>query len=117
MERDISYEKFLEVCKITGVDTMVKSKLHSYNFLLEEGGFNISGGERQRIILAKALLKDASIYIFDESSSNMDSDSEEMFINLINEYLSLKTVIVISHREKFKNYVDKVYRIERGTLC
>ena len=52
------------------------------------------------------------IYIFDESSSNMDSDSEEMFINLINEYLSLKTVIVISHREKFKNYVDKVYRIE-----
>lgn len=47
----------------------------------------------------------------------MDSDSEEMFINLINEYLSLKTVIVISHREKFKNYVDKVYRIGRGTLC
>ena len=52
-------------------------------------------------------VRDTPIYIFDESSSNMDSDSEEMFINLINEYLSLKTVIVISHREKFKNYVDK----------
>ena len=62
-------------------------------------------------------MRDTLIYIFDESSSNMDSDSEEMFINLINEYLSLKTVIVISHREKIKNYVDKVYRIERGTLC
>ena len=116
MERDISYEKFLEVCKITGVDTMVKSKLHSYNFLLEEGGFNISGGERQRIILARALLKDASIYIFDESFSEMDVDSEGKILSKIFGYLADKTILVISHRDNNNLLFDKCFTIKNGKI-
>ena len=115
--KDVDYEKLGQVCELTGVSEIIESFTEGMAHILSAGGKDLSGGQRQKIALARALMRDTPIYIFDESSSNMDSDSEEMFINLINEYLSLKTVIVISHREKFKNYVDKVYRIERGTLC
>ena len=115
--KNVDYEKLGQVCELTGVSEIIESFTEGMAHILSAGGKDLSGGQRQKIALARALMRDTPIYIFDESSSNMDSDSEEMFINLINEYLSLKTVIVISHREKFKNYVDKVYRIERGTLC
>lgn len=116
MERDIGYEKFLKVCEITGVDIMVKSKLHSYNFLLEEGGFNISGGEKQRIILARALLKNASIYIFDESFSEMDVDSECKILSKVFGYLADKTILVISHRDNNNILFDKCFTIKNGKI-
>lgn len=116
MERDISYDSFLKICKLTGVDSIVEGKLHSYNFLLEENGFNISGGEKQRIILARSLLKEASIYIFDESFSEMDIESEEKVLSKIFGYLACKTVIVISHRSNNSMLFDKCFTIKEGRI-
>ncbi|MBQ4523967.1 MAG: peptidase domain-containing ABC transporter [Lachnospiraceae bacterium] len=114
---NVEYEKMMQVCELTGVREIIESFTEGLAHILSAGGKDLSGGQRQKIALARALMRDTPVYIFDESSSNMDSDSEEMFINLINEYLSKKTVIIISHREKFKNYVDKVYHVEGGKLC
>ena len=62
-------------------------------------------------------MRDTPVYVFDESISNMDSDGEKMFLDLINGYLAEKTVIIISHRDNLKNHVNKVYRIEGGRVC
>lgn len=115
--KNMEYRKMAKVCELTGVSEIIESFTEGMDHILSAGGRDLSGGQRQKIALARALLRDTSVYIFDESSSNMDSESEEMFFNLINGYLSDKTVIIISHREKFEKFVDKVYRIEGGILC
>lgn len=114
---NVDHEKMVQVCELTGVREIIESFTEGMNHILSAGGIDLSGGQRQKIALARALMRDTPVYIFDESSSNMDSESEEMFISLINGYLSKKTVIIIFHRDKFKNHVDKVYHIEGGRLC
>lgn len=96
--RECDYEEFLEISKITSVDEIIKDNVMGYDMLLEENGFNISGGERQRIILARALLKNSSVYIFDESLSQVDIQKEREILNKVFEKLKGKTIIYISHR-------------------
>ena len=85
--------------------------------LLEENGFNISGGERQRIILARTLLKKSNIYIFDESFSQIDIELERTILSKLFKYLKNKTVIVISHRFDNNDLYDDFYKIEKGKIC
>ena len=114
--RDISYDSFLEVCKLFKIDEIVKDDISKYNMLLEENGFNVSGGERQKIILARTLLKKSNIYIFDESLSQLDIKTEREFIKNIFEYLKEKTVIVISHRFYNSDLYDKFYTVVGGKI-
>lgn len=108
--RDIDYDDFLNIVKITKVNEIAKNEILSYEMLLEENGFNISGGERQRIILARALLKKSSIYILDESLSQVDVKKEREILNGVFALLKDKTVIYISHRfdniDLFNNKVN-----------
>ena len=84
--------------------------------LLEENGFNISGGERQKIILARGLIKTSNIYILDESFSQIDIKTErEILLDLFN-ILKDKTVIVVSHRFNNNDLFDKTYTIKEGNL-
>lgn len=96
--RDINYDDFLRIAKMTKVDELANKEVLSYEMLLEENGFNISGGERQRIILARSLLKDSSIYILDEALNQVDVDKERAILKDVFENLKDKTVIYISHR-------------------
>ena len=80
------------------VDEIVEKHPLKYELLLEENGFNISGGERQRILLARAILKDADIYIFDESLNEIDIDRERIILKNIFDKYPDKTFIIISHR-------------------
>ena len=79
---------------------------------LEENGFNISGGERQRIILARALLKKSSIYILDESLSQVDVTKEREILENIFEENKDKTIIYISHRFDNKDLFSKSINME-----
>lgn len=98
LNRNIDYDRFLKVTKMTKVDEIAKREVLSYDMPLEENGFNISGGERQRIILARALLKDSSIYILDEALNQVDIGKEREILQEVFQYLKNKTVIYISHR-------------------
>lgn len=88
--------------------------------LLEKAS-NFSGGQCQRLAIARALLKDASIYIFDEATSNIDIESEEQIIKVIHELAKTKTVLLISHRLANVVKADQIYFLldgeikERGT--
>ena len=107
LNRNISYDTFLDICKLTFVKELVESKSLNYNYLLEENGFNLSGGERQKIILARTLLQQADIYIFDEALNAIDIKKERLILKNIFNLLKDKTVIVVSHRFNNNDLFDK----------
>ncbi len=84
---------------------------------LLERGSNFSGGQCQRLALARALLHDSEVYIFDEATSNIDADSENEIMNVIKELTRLKTVILISHRLLNVVDADKIYLLRDGFVA
>ena len=84
--------------------------------VLSENAANLSGGQRQRLALARALLHNSPIYIFDEATSNVDSDSENEIMEQIMKLRETKTVILISHRLANCTNSDTIYAMEKGTV-
>lgn len=82
-----------------------------------ERGANFSGGQRQRLALARALLHDTPIYIFDEATSNIDVESEEIIMQEIRRMAHKKTVLFISHRLANVTCADRIYALENGRVC
>ena len=114
--KEIPEEEFQTACKICLVDELVKNKLTKYNTIVEENGFNFSNGERQRIILARSILRNSNIYIFDESFSGLDINKEKKILENIFQYLKGKTIIVISHRFNNKKLFDRILKLDQGNL-
>ena len=112
MNNTRDYNRVSDVCKYTLVDEVVKDRNLGYYTLLEENGANISGGERQRIILARTFLKNSNVYILDESFSEIDVNTEKKIILNLLKYYSSKTIIVISHRKDNNYLYDKVIDME-----
>lgn len=83
---------------------------------LAEKGSNLSGGQCQRLALARALLHDTPVYIFDEATSNIDMESEEMIMEVIHELAKSKTVILISHRLANVTDSDCIYMMKEGCV-
>lgn len=82
--------------------------------VIGENGSELSGGERQRLSIARAFLKDAPILILDEISASLDVDNEKKIQESLNKLIKDKTVIIISHRLKSIENVDKIIVIENG---
>lgn len=83
--------------------------------LLEKAG-NLSGGQCQRLVIARALLVDAPVYIFDEATSNIDAESEELIMQVIRELAKTKSVLLISHRLANVVESDRIYYMEAGEI-
>lgn len=83
--------------------------------LLEQGS-NFSGGQKQRLSIARALLHDTPVYIFDEATSSIDIESEEIIMRLIHELAKTKRILLISHRLSNVVSADKIYLLENGLL-
>ena len=107
---DIS--KIKEVSKITLLDQILESKKIDYNFLLSEFGSNLSGGEKKKIILTRALLKEFDILILDEVFNEISIEEEFTILNNILKKYPDKTVIVISHRNNNTCLFNKKYLVK-----
>ena len=83
---------------------------------LLERGSNFSGGQCQRLALARALLHDTPVYLFDEATSNIDMESEEMIMEVIRELAKTKTILLISHRLANVVEADRIYMLENGSV-
>ena len=114
--KDYSEEDFMKVSQICLIDDIVKNNITGYDTLIEENGFNFSNGERQRIILARSIIKRTNIYILDEALAQIDITREKKILTNIFEYLSDKTIIVISHRFNNKKLFDRVLKLESGKI-
>ena len=83
---------------------------------LLSNGSNISGGQKQRLSLARALLHDTPVYIFDEATSNIDAESEEMIMEVIHELAKSRTILLISHRLANVVGSDCIFMLENGRV-
>ncbi len=89
----------------SGLDTQILAK-----------GANLSGGQCQRLAIARSLLKNAAVYIFDEATSNIDMESEEIIMRVIHSLSKTKTVLLISHRLANVTDSDTIYMLENGSV-
>lgn len=111
MYRNCSKEEIDKVCSIALVDEVA-----CCNKLVEENGFNFSGGERQRIIIARSILKKSDVYIFDEAFNEIDVVREKKILLNIFKYLKEKTIIVVSHRFDNKGLFDRALFLKDGKV-
>lgn len=112
---DASIEELENVLKKVNLFAFLKEQ-DGLGTVLSEKGENFSGGQRQRLALARALLADTPIYIFDEATSNIDMESEEMIMDVIRELSKTKMILFISHR--LSNVVDSdcIYMMKDGKI-
>ena len=113
---DATYEDMMRVCRIVGIHDTIQRLQNRYASFVEEGGQNFSGGEKQRLAIARALLSKADLYIFDEATSNLDSFSEQIIQDLIFDKIIGKTTIVVAHRLSTILRCDKICFLENGTI-
>lgn len=112
----ISLERVIDICRFCGVSELVDRLPNRYNTYLEEGGNNLSGGEKQKLAIARSLLSDSDIYVFDELTSNLDSFSEKKIQDIIFNKIHKKTVILIAHRISTIKNCDLIYYMESGDV-
>ena len=111
-----SVEEMLLACKVSGVEDFANRLPDGYKHLVHERGEGLSGGQRQAISIARALVRKPPIYLFDEPTSAMDARSEKRLIqNLQNTELNA-TFIVITHRTSLLALVDRVLVVDNGKI-
>lgn len=89
---------------------------NGYNTVIDEGGATLSGGEKQRISIARAIMKDAPIIILDEATANVDPENEKELMDAIDALTKEKTIIMIAHRLKTVQYADQIVVIDQGRI-
>ena len=111
-----SDEHLLNVAKISGVDEFVRHNPAGYDFMLKERGEGLSGGQKQSINLARAILHNPALLILDEPTSSMDTATEKMIIdNLIN-WSEDKTLVAITHRNSLVKVATRVIILDKGVI-
>ena len=109
-------QKQKEICKFVGVDKFIEGLPKAYDTIIDENSHNISGGQKRLLSLARTLLKDSKIIIFDEATSSLDKDKIQNVIEALKELRKNHTIIIISHKKEIVNIADKVIIIDKGNV-
>lgn len=112
--KQVDDDTILNFCKDSGLEEFLNDV--SLDYIVGQNGTMLSGGQKQKIALARALLHDKPIVIFDEATSSTDSYSEQQINSLLNTKLKNKTVIVITHRQEILNEADCIVLLDEGKI-
>ncbi|MBI4724915.1 MAG: ABC transporter ATP-binding protein [Rhodomicrobium sp.] len=112
----VPQEKIDEACKAVGLSSYIASLPQGYDTFAGELGSLISGGQAQRLNIARAIIKDAPILLFDEVTSALDADNEELIRAYMHSQAGRKTILVIAHRISTIRQADKIALIEGGCV-
>ena len=113
---DASREEIMESAKKASIHDFIMTLPNGYDTEVGELGDTLSGGEKQRIGIARAFLHDAPMILMDEPTSNLDSLNEGIILKSLKESAEKKTVVLVSHRVSTMNVVDVVYEMENGRI-
>ena len=116
MNREMSDDKIREVCRIAGFQEVLDGLEQGLNTRMSLNGMNLSGGQRQRLSLARALAKEADIYIFDDSFSALDAKTEQAVLRNILDYLRGKTVILVAQKISTVKYASNIITLDDGVF-
>jgi ATP-binding cassette subfamily B protein len=115
-KNDATREEIISTAKSAQCHEFIKKLEKGYETLVGEGGSTLSGGEKQRISIARAILKDAPIVLLDEATASLDPENELLIQNAIGELVKSKTLIVIAHRLSTIAHADKILVIDNGRI-
>ena len=115
-KQNASHEEVVQAAKKARCHEFIEALPEGYNTLIGEGGASLSGGEKQRISIARAMLKDADIIIFDEATANIDPENEDKLKEAIESLTKNKTVIMIAHRLKTIRNTDQILVLKDGEI-
>ncbi|MCR5288969.1 MAG: ABC transporter ATP-binding protein/permease [Treponema sp.] len=113
---DAPIEKVIEAAKKACCHDFITALPQGYDTVIGEGGASLSGGEKQRISIARAIMKDAPIIILDEATANVDPENEQELMTAITELTKEKTVIMIAHRLKTVRHADQIIVLDNGKI-
>ena len=103
-------------CKFAAADEFINKLPDRYDTYVGENGVKLSGGQKQRISIARAIIKNSSIILLDEATSSLDTESERIVQNAINNLIKNKTTIVIAHRLSTIHNSDKIFVFKNGKI-
>lgn len=115
-EPDAPMEKVIAAAKKARCHDFIMSLPEGYETVIGEGGTSLSGGEKQRISIARAIMKDSPIIILDEATANVDPENEAELTKAIEELTKEKTIIMIAHRLKTVEHADRIIVIDGGKI-
>jgi ABC-type multidrug transport system fused ATPase/permease subunit len=114
--KDINESKLNKVVKLSQLDKKIKSLPKGLNTRIGNDGIRLSGGEKQRIALARSMYRNSSILFLDEFTSALDLDTEEKIIKNVMNYFRGKTMFIISHRDTIIKNCDIILKVEDGNI-
>ena len=115
-KKDATLSEIQEACKKASIHDFIESLPNGYDTQVSELGDSLSGGEKQRIGIARAFLHDSNLILLDEPTSNLDSLNEGIILKSLKEEANDKTIILVSHRTSTMNVCDVVYEMKEGRL-
>ena len=113
---EATHEQVVAAARAACCDDFIESLPNGYNTVIGEGGASLSGGEKQRISIARAMLKNAPIVILDEATANVDPENEDRLQKAIEALTRDKTIIMIAHRLKTVRHADQILVIDHGRI-
>ncbi|MFT7557102.1 MAG: ABC-type transport system involved in Fe-S cluster assembly fused permease/ATPase subunit, partial [Planctomycetota bacterium] len=113
---EASVEEVRHAARLADIDAFIHSLPEGYDTVVGERGLKLSGGEKQRVAIARVLLKDPEILVFDEATSSLDSRSEKNILEALAKISHNKTTLVIAHRLSTVVDADKIIVLENGQI-
>jgi len=111
-----NHDKVIDAAKKSEIHDEITKFKNGYQTILGERGVTLSGGQIQRVSISRSFLKDASIFLFDDCFSSLDSDTEEKIISNLNKYFNNKTLVIVSHRLSCLKYSDRIIVLKEGKI-
>lgn len=109
-------DEIIKATKLAEIDSEIRKFDNGYQTILGERGVTLSGGQAQRISIARSFVKEASIYLFDDCFSALDTDTEERILSNLKNNFQDKTIIIVSHRISCVKHSDKIIVIDEGKI-
>ncbi len=115
--QDASHAQVVEAAKKACCHDFIMKLPEGYNTVIGEGGATLSGGEKQRLSIARAIMKDAPIIILDEATANVDPENEKDLIDAVEALTREKTILMIAHRLKTVRHADRIVVVDKGHIA
>ena len=109
-------KKQIEICKKVGIHELIQSMPNGYDTILNENAANLSGGQKRLLSLAKTLLTDSKVLLFDEVTSSLDIKTTNKIINILKELKDSHTVIIITHKKEVMKISDEIILLSKGRI-
>lgn len=116
VKKDLTEEEMIEACKLACLDEYISSLPNKYDTIVGEGGVNLSGGEKQRLAIARAFLQKTEIILFDEASSALDNETQAKIQKAIDNLQKDYTILMIAHRLSTIQNADRILLLDDGRI-